>query len=124
MLEASAYPEPEYPENINQVEWENCAKLDNGGPDLWSCEGHQLLITRNNATSRRCDFYWNVSKTPLAIMSIGALLKYMWGCSPQGVGMGMNPPVWLKHGDVVEVTLENVGSCINKVVFETVKSKL
>lgn len=38
--------------------------------------------------------------------------------------MGRKPPVWLKHGDVVEVALENVGSCINKVVFEMVKPKL
>jgi 2-keto-4-pentenoate hydratase/2-oxohepta-3-ene-1,7-dioic acid hydratase in catechol pathway len=42
-----------------------------------------------------------------------------------GVGMGRKPQLWLKHGDTVEVELENVGKCINKVVFENpTKSKL
>jgi 2-keto-4-pentenoate hydratase/2-oxohepta-3-ene-1,7-dioic acid hydratase in catechol pathway len=42
-----------------------------------------------------------------------------------GVGMGRKPQLWLKDGDVVEVELENVGKCVNKVVFEKdLKSKL
>lgn len=43
---------------------------------------------------------------------------------PQGVGMGMKPQVWLKDGDVVEVSLEGVGSCTNKVEFTAKKAKL
>lgn len=43
---------------------------------------------------------------------------------PQGVGMGRKPQLWLKDGDVVEVSLEGVGSCVNKVEFEKSKSKL
>ena len=39
---------------------------------------------------------------------------------PQGVGVGRNPPLWLKDGDVVKVSLEGVGSCTNTV--ENVKS--
>jgi 2-keto-4-pentenoate hydratase/2-oxohepta-3-ene-1,7-dioic acid hydratase in catechol pathway len=35
-----------------------------------------------------------------------------------GVGLGRKPQVWMKDGDIVEVELENVGKCINKVVFE------
>lgn len=31
--------------------------------------------------------------------------------------MGRKPPVWLKDGDVVEVALEGVGSCVNKMEF-------
>lgn len=31
--------------------------------------------------------------------------------------MGRNPQVWLKNGDVVEVELEGVGTCTNKVEF-------
>ncbi len=38
-------------------------------------------------------------------------------CRPQGVGMGRSPPVWLKDGDVVEVELDGVGTCTNKVEF-------
>lgn len=36
---------------------------------------------------------------------------------PQGVGMGRKPPLWLKDGDIVEVGLEGVGSCVNSVRF-------
>ncbi|RDK36510.1 hypothetical protein M752DRAFT_280399, partial [Aspergillus phoenicis ATCC 13157] len=31
---------------------------------------------------------------------------------PQGVGMGRKPALWLKDGDLVEVSLEGVGSCL------------
>lgn len=31
--------------------------------------------------------------------------------------MSRSPPLWLRDGDVVEVTLEGVGSCVNKVAF-------
>jgi hypothetical protein len=37
--------------------------------------------------------------------------------SPSGVGMGRNPQVWLKDGDIVEVELEKVGTCTNRVEF-------
>ena len=40
---------------------------------------------------------------------------------PQGVGSGRNPPLWLKDGDVVEVGLEGVGTCVNKI--EHIKSR-
>ena len=43
---------------------------------------------------------------------------------PQGVGMGRKPALWLKDGDEVEVSLEGVGSCINRVVFDKPSSKL
>lgn len=36
---------------------------------------------------------------------------------PQGVGMGRKPQVWLKDGDVIEVGLEGVGTCTNRVEF-------
>jgi 2-keto-4-pentenoate hydratase/2-oxohepta-3-ene-1,7-dioic acid hydratase in catechol pathway len=40
--------------------------------------------------------------------------------------MGRKPQLWLKDGDIVEVELENVGKCVNKVVFEkgAISSKL
>ena len=38
--------------------------------------------------------------------------------------MGMKPQTWLKDGDVVEVYLEGVGTCTNKVIFEREKAKL
>ena len=38
--------------------------------------------------------------------------------------MGMKPQTWLQDGDVVEVSLEGVGSCTNKVEFIKPKEKL
>lgn len=32
--------------------------------------------------------------------------------------MGRSPNLWLKDGDVVEVSLEGVGSCTNKIEFQ------
>lgn len=40
------------------------------------------------------------------------------GCRPSGVGMGKNPPVWLKDGDVVECGIDGIGSIENKVSYE------
>ncbi|KAL8880862.1 MAG: hypothetical protein Q9192_007929, partial [Flavoplaca navasiana] len=44
--------------------------------------------------------------------------------TPQGVGSGRSPPLWLKDGDIVEVKLENIGSCTNKVEYTAKKPRL
>jgi 2-keto-4-pentenoate hydratase/2-oxohepta-3-ene-1,7-dioic acid hydratase in catechol pathway len=36
--------------------------------------------------------------------------------TPQGVGMGFDPPKWLKVGDVVEVEVEGIGTLRNPIV--------
>ena len=36
--------------------------------------------------------------------------------TPAGVGMGFNPPRFLKRGDVVECTIEGIGTIANKVM--------
>ena len=38
--------------------------------------------------------------------------------TPEGVGMGRNPPIYLKAGDVVEVEIEGIGVLRNPVVEE------
>ncbi len=38
--------------------------------------------------------------------------------TPAGVGFARKPPVWLKHGDSVTVTVEGIGSLTNPVVLE------
>ena len=38
--------------------------------------------------------------------------------TPGGVGLRRNPPVWMRHGDVVEIELERVGVLRNTVVQE------
>ncbi len=38
--------------------------------------------------------------------------------TPSGVGMARTPPVFLKHGDTVEITIDRVGTVSNRVRFE------
>lgn len=35
--------------------------------------------------------------------------------TPEGVGIGFNPPRFLKEGDVVECAIEGIGSIVNRV---------
>jgi len=36
--------------------------------------------------------------------------------TPSGVGMGFNPPKYLKNGDVVTCRIEGIGTLVNGVV--------
>jgi acylpyruvate hydrolase len=38
--------------------------------------------------------------------------------TPAGVGFARNPPVWLQPGDVIEITIEGIGTIRNRVVAE------
>lgn len=38
--------------------------------------------------------------------------------TPAGVGMARNPPIWLQHGDRVEISIERIGTLTNVVTFE------
>jgi len=72
------------------------------------------------------DMIFSVAQT-IAFLSRGTTLlpgDLIFTGTPQGVGMGRKPPLWLKDGDVVEVALEGVGACTNKVEFEKIKAKL
>ncbi|KAH7412956.1 hypothetical protein BKA64DRAFT_593455 [Cadophora sp. MPI-SDFR-AT-0126] len=40
--------------------------------------------------------------------------------TPGGVVLGMEKPRWLGEGDVVEVSIEELGSCVNRIVYEKV----
>jgi 2-keto-4-pentenoate hydratase/2-oxohepta-3-ene-1,7-dioic acid hydratase in catechol pathway len=65
------------------------------------------------------DMIFGVAKT-IAFLSQGTTLlpgDLIFTGTPQGVGMGRNPQVWLRDGDVVEVALEGVGTCRNRVEF-------
>jgi 2-keto-4-pentenoate hydratase/2-oxohepta-3-ene-1,7-dioic acid hydratase in catechol pathway len=69
---------------------------------------------------------FGIAKT-IAFLSQGTTLlpgDLIFTGTPQGVGMGRKPQIWLKNGDVVEVGLEGVGTCTNTVEFTKVKAKL
>jgi len=38
--------------------------------------------------------------------------------TPGGVGFARTPPVWMRPGDVIEVTIEGIGTIRNRVVAE------
>jgi 2-keto-4-pentenoate hydratase/2-oxohepta-3-ene-1,7-dioic acid hydratase in catechol pathway len=38
--------------------------------------------------------------------------------TPAGVGMGMTPPRWLAHGDVVRIAIDGIGEIQNRFVDE------
>ncbi|MCJ1425749.1 hypothetical protein MMC29_003649 [Sticta canariensis] len=72
------------------------------------------------------DMIFGVAKA-LAFLSQGTTLlpgDIIFTGTPQGVGAGRTPPLWLKDSDVVEVGLEGVGSCVNKVKHIKSKAKL
>ncbi|KAF2239069.1 fumarylacetoacetate hydrolase family protein [Viridothelium virens] len=72
------------------------------------------------------DMIFGVAKT-IAIISQGTTLlpgDLIFTGTPQGVGSGRKPPLWLKDGDIVDVSLEGVGTCTNKIEFAKSRSKL
>lgn len=70
---------------------------------------------------------FSLAKT-IAFLSQGTTLlpgDVIFTGTPEGVGAGRKPQLWLKDGDVCEVSLEGVGTCANKVDFGSKeKSKL
>jgi 2-keto-4-pentenoate hydratase/2-oxohepta-3-ene-1,7-dioic acid hydratase in catechol pathway len=71
---------------------------------------------RQNANTR--DLIFDVP-TLIAIISTGITLKpgdIIATGTPAGVGMGFDPPRWLKPGDVVRVEIDGIGALENPVV--------
>ncbi|KAL8656658.1 MAG: hypothetical protein Q9210_000090 [Variospora velana] len=72
------------------------------------------------------DMIFGVAKT-IAFLSQGTTLlpgDILFTGTPQGVGAGRSPPLWLNNGDVVEVSLEGIGTCTNKVEYVQSMPKL
>lgn len=77
------------------------------------------ILTRTFQDSNTSDMIFNIRQT-IAFLSKGTTLlpgDVIFTGTPSGVGMGRNPKLWLKDGDVVEVSLEGVGTVKNKVEF-------
>ncbi|PHH93146.1 hypothetical protein CDD83_27 [Cordyceps sp. RAO-2017] len=72
------------------------------------------------------EMIFGVKKT-VAFLSRGVTLMpgdLIFTGTPAGVGLGRKSPVWLKDGDVVEVGLEGVGTCTNRVEFSKPTPKI
>ncbi len=70
------------------------------------------------------EMMWPVAKT---IATVSEFLTLQPGDmiamgTPPGVGHARNPPVFMKHGDIIEVEIEGIGICRNPVVDEGLDS--
>ncbi|KAI9772244.1 MAG: hypothetical protein M1840_000993 [Geoglossum simile] len=81
------------------------------------------MTTKLNGTlvqdSSTKDMIFSVAQT-ISFLSQGTTLlpgDLIFTGTPEGVGGGRSPPLWLKDGDVVEVKLEGIGTIINRVEF-------
>jgi len=79
------------------------------------------LTTRVNGEVRQdsntSDMLYNIGRI-VEILSAGTTLEpgdVIITGTPSGVAMGMNPPRWLKDGDVVECEIEAIGTLRNRV---------
>lgn len=71
-----------------------------------------------NANTR--DMIWGVAETIQLLTECMTLEPgdvIIMG-TPAGVGQARNPPVWMKHGDVVEIEIENIGVLRNTIEDE------
>ncbi|KAM0666547.1 hypothetical protein MY4038_008167 [Beauveria bassiana] len=81
---------------------------------IWTKVNGEVLQCGNTA-----DQIFGVKET-ISLLSRGVTLMpgdLIFTGTPAGVGMGRSPQLWLKDGDVVEVGLDHVGTCVNKVEF-------
>jgi acylpyruvate hydrolase len=66
------------------------------------------------------DMIWNVAET-IALLSECLTLEpgdvIVMG-TPAGVGQARTPPVWMKHGDTVEIDIEKIGVLVNTIENE------
>jgi acylpyruvate hydrolase len=68
------------------------------------------------------DMIWNVRETIALLtecMTLEAGDVIIMG-TPAGVGQARTPPVWMKHGDTVEIEIESVGLLVNTIQDEAV----
>ena len=75
--------------------------------------------------SNTADMIFSVAKS-IAFSSQGTTLlpgDLIFTGIPSGVGMGRTPKLWLKHGDMVEISLEGVGTIKNRVEFAGVEGR-
>jgi len=71
--------------------------------------------------SNTSDMIFNVAET-VSFLSQGVTLEpgdLIFTGTPEGVGMSRDPPVWLRHGDEVQIFIDKIGTIKNRVVYES-----
>lgn len=94
-------------------------------PDEIGDLGAQRVVTRLNGEIVQdqpiSDMIWGVAAI-IAYLSAFTLLApgdLIATGTPGGVGAKRNPPLWMKPGDLVEVTIGQVGTLSNRIVDES-----
>ncbi|MFC0189185.1 fumarylacetoacetate hydrolase family protein [Fictibacillus aquaticus] len=94
-----------------------CITLKQGITD----HGKLSIETKVNGEIRQkgntSDFIFSIEKT-VSELSKGMTLEagdIIATGTPAGVGKGMKPPVFLKEGDIVEITVEGIGTLRNEI---------
>ena len=67
------------------------------------------------------DMIWGVAETLVLLtecMTLDAGDLIIMG-TPAGVGQARTPPVWMKHGDLVEIEIDEIGVLANPICDET-----
>jgi 2-keto-4-pentenoate hydratase/2-oxohepta-3-ene-1,7-dioic acid hydratase in catechol pathway len=84
--------------------------------------GNLSIVTKVNGETRQdgntSDFIFDIP-TMIEELSRGMTLEagdIIATGTPAGVGKGMKPPVFLKGGDVIEITIEGIGTLRNEIV--------
>lgn len=87
-------------------------------------DGLRICTRLNGRTlqdSNTSDMIFTVARTIAIVSEImtlepGDMIAFG---TPPGVGHARKPPVWMQHGDTVEVEIEGIGICSNPIVAES-----
>lgn len=79
-----------------------------------------LKLSRNNTIMQDGSTADMIFKVPFLVSHISRFMTLLPGDvistgTPSGVGAGMKPPQFLRHGDVIEYSIEGLGTCRNQV---------
>jgi 2-keto-4-pentenoate hydratase/2-oxohepta-3-ene-1,7-dioic acid hydratase in catechol pathway len=86
-------------------------------PDL---DRVKLQLSRNGIVAQDGSTADMIFKVPLLVSYISHFMTLLPGDvistgTPSGVGAGMKPPQFLSHGDIIEYSVEGLGTCRNLV---------
>merc|ERR1719215_1432417 len=87
---------------------------------LWMRTTLNDQVVQDSSTS---DLIFNVEQV-ISYLSQGTVLApgtVILTGTPEGVGLGRNPQLWMKPGDIVEVEIEKIGKLRNTVTTEAAK---
>jgi 2-keto-4-pentenoate hydratase/2-oxohepta-3-ene-1,7-dioic acid hydratase in catechol pathway len=113
----------------NDVQWARGKSFDTFAP-LGPWIETDLDPNHCNICSRVNGKVMQNSNTAMMIFKVNYIISYLSRCmtlipgtvlltgTPAGCGFARKPPVWLRHGDTVEVEIEGVGILKNPVVNE------